>query len=215
MFLLGRMDSVHQKQPRHFARLLALLLLNALLATGLSGCGGVNRSARVEPVTASTPVVLGPGDVVRISFTTAPEMNQAQKIRADGKVTLPGLGQITAAGKTLAQFEAELKRLYAPQMTNTDVLVTLDSSQIEVYVSGSVKSPGKLVFDRPTTILQAIMQAGGPNPFGNLRSIHLIRINNGVERTQLVDLRPTLAGRTTHAFYVKNGDIIQVPQSAF
>jgi polysaccharide biosynthesis/export protein len=215
MFLLGRMHSVLEKPQRHLGRSLATFLLVALLAAALSSCGGVSRSARVEAVTASTPVVLGPGDVVRITFTTAPEMNQAQKIRADGKVSLPGVGQVTAAGKTLSQLETELKRLYAPQMTNTDVLVTLDSAQIEVYVSGSVKSPGKLTFDRPTTVLQAIMQAGGPNPFGNLRSVHLIRITNGVERTQLVDLRPTLSGRTTQAFYVKNGDIIQVPQSPF
>ncbi|MFL6414205.1 MAG: polysaccharide biosynthesis/export family protein [Bryobacteraceae bacterium] len=192
------------------------LALLAILGFILSACGGgVSRSARVEPVTATTPVVLGPGDSVRVLFTTAPDMNQAQKIRADGKISLVGIGQITAAGKTLSQLETELKRVYAPQMNNTDVLVSLDSAAIEVYVSGSVKSPGKLSFDRPTTLLQAIMQAGGPSPFGNLRSVHLIRITNGVERTQLVDLRPTLAGRTTNAFYVKNGDIIQVPQSPF
>ena len=159
--------------------------------------------------------MLGPGDVIRISFTTAPEMNQAQKIRADGKVSLPAVGQVTAAGKTLAQLESELKRLYSGQITNTDVLVTLDSSQIEVYMSGAVRSPGKLVFDRPTTILQAIMQAGGPNPFGNMRSVRLIRLTNGVQRMQVLDLRPTLLGETTKAFYVKNGDIIQIPQSAF
>ncbi len=197
-----------------FCNVLApLLVLSAALL--VSGCATVSRSARVEPVGPSTPVVLGPGDSIRISFTTAPEMNTAQKIRADGKVSLPAVGQVTASGKTLSQLENELKRLYAPQLTNTDVLVTLDNAAIEVYISGSVRSPGKLAFDRPTTILQAIMQAGGPNPFGNLRSIHLIRITNGVEKTQLVDLRPTLAGETTRAFYVRNGDIIQVPQSPF
>lgn len=198
-----------------FFRLLGCFLLVALVALAMTSCTSVSRSARVESVNASTPVVLGPGDVVRISFTTAPEMNQTQKIRSDGKISLPAVGQVKASGITLSQLETMLKRLYAPQLTNTDVLVTLDSAAIEVFVSGSVKSPGKLAFDRPTTILQAIMQAGGPNPFGNLRSVHLIRINNGVESTQLVDLRPTLAGKTTKAFYVKNGDIIQVPQSAF
>ena len=191
----------------------AVLVLAAAFA--LSSCAGPSRTARVDQVATTTPVVLGPGDVIRISFTTAPEMNQAQKIRADGKVSLPAVGQVTAAGKTLAQLESELKRLYSGQITNTDVLVTLDSSQIEVYMSGAVRSPGKLVFDRPTTILQAIMQAGGPNPFGNMRSVRLIRLTNGVQRMQVLDLRPTLLGETTKAFYVKNGDIIQIPQSAF
>lgn len=191
----------------------AVIALAAVFA--LSSCAGPSRTAMVDQVATTTPVVLGPGDVIRISFTTAPEMNQGQKIRADGKVSLPAVGQVTAAGKTLAQLESELKRLYSGQITNTDVLVTLDSSAIEVYMSGAVRSPGKLVFDRPTTILQAIMQAGGPNPFGNMRSVRLIRLTNGVQRMQVLDLRPTLVGETTKAFYVKNGDIIQIPQSAF
>jgi polysaccharide export outer membrane protein len=191
---------------------IALLFVTA---TALTGCGGVTRTARVEPVTMTSPVIIGPGDVIRINFNGAPEMSQSLKIRADGKVTLPVIGPTYVANRTLPQLESELKRLYSSQLANSDIVVTLESGSIEVYIAGSVRSPGKLAFDRPTTMLQAIMQAGGPTPFGNLRSVHLIRITNGIERTQLVDLRPTLAGRTTKAFYVKNGDIIQVPQSAF
>jgi len=142
-------------------------------------------------------------------------MNQAQKIRADGKVSLPQIGEVTASGRTLNQFQNELKAMYKSQLKNTDVVVTLDSAVIEIYVAGAVRSPGKMAFDRPTTILQAIMQAGGGSPFANLRRVQVIRISNSVERTQVLDLRPTLAGRTTRAFYVKNGDIIQVPASAF
>ncbi len=210
------MDAGNQRARRAgFFRKLGSWTFLVLALFALGGCSSVSRSARVEEVNTSTPVVLGPGDVVRISFTTAPELNLAQKIRSDGKISLPAVGQVKASGRSLSQLENELKKLYAPQLTNTDVLVTLDSAAIEVFISGAVKSPGKLAFDRPTSVLQAIMQAGGPTPFGNMRSIHLIRIANGVERTQLVDLRPTLAGRTTNAFYVKNGDIIQVPQSAF
>jgi len=190
-----------------------LCLLSLVIA--LCGCQSSPRLGPVEQVGTSTPVSLGPGDVVRISFTTAPELNQAQKIRADGKISLPQVGEVKAAGKTLGQFQSELMAIYRPQLTNTDVLVTLDSGATEVYMSGSVRSPGKLVFDRPTTVLQAIMQAGGPNQFGNLGKVRLIRIANGIQRTQMLDLRPTLAGETTRAYYVKNGDIISVPQSAF
>jgi polysaccharide export outer membrane protein len=194
----------------------ARLLLLVAAAFALSSCaGGPSRTATVDQVGTTTPVVLSPGDVIRISFTTAPEMNQAQKIRADGKVSLPAVGQVTAAGKTLAQLESELKRLYSSQITNTDVLLTLDSAVIEVYMAGAVRSPGKQVFDRPTTLLQAIMQAGGPNAFANMKSVRVIRLTSGVQRMQLVDLRPTLAGEPTRPFYVKNGDIVQVPQSAF
>lgn len=191
----------------------ALVLLSALALcsceTPPSGPGFA------EGVVASTPVVLGPGDVVRLSFTTAPELNQSQKIRADGKLSLPQVGEITAAGRTPLAFQNELKTLYKSQLKNTDVVVMLETGTTEVYVSGSVGSPQKMTFDRPTTVLQAIMQAGGPNQFGNMRSVRLIRITNGVQRTQILDLKPTLSGVTTRAYYVKNGDIISVPQSAF
>jgi polysaccharide export outer membrane protein len=160
-------------------------------------------------------VILSAGDVVRISFTAAPDFNQTQKIRSDGRISLPQVGEVTAAGKTLARFQNDLKALYSEQIKNTDVVVTLDSAVTQIYLSGSVRSPGKLTFERPTTVLQAIMEAGGINQFGNLRKVHLIRTTNGVQRTQVLDLKPALLGATTKAFYVKNGDIVQVPQTAF
>lgn len=216
MLLLIAMNMLRETKRRRIGTTLVVRCALLVLATvALIGCGGVSRSARVEPVTATTPVMLSPGDVIRISFINTPEMNQAQKIRADGTITLPGLGAVRVSGKTLTQLEAYLKQLYSKQVNDTELIVTLDSAAIECFVVGSVRSPGKLAFDRATTILQAIMQAGGPNPFGNLRSVHVIRMSNGVEQTQLVDLRPTLAGRPTKPFYVKNGDIIQVPQSPF
>ena len=185
----------------------------ALLA--LCSCETASPTARVDQVGATTPVVLTAGDVIRITFTTAPDYNQSQRIRSDGKVSLPQVGEVVAAGKTLAQFESQLKAVYRDQIKDTDVIVTLDSAVILINVTGAVRSPGPLTFDRPMTILQAIMQAGGPNQFGNLGHVHLIRTTNGVHRTQLVDLRPALAGEPTTAMYVKNGDIIQVPQSPF
>lgn len=191
---------------------IAFVLLGCV---ALCGCGTVSREASNEQVMPSTPVVLSPGDVVRITFTTAPELNQTQKIRSDGKLSLPNVGEVTASGRTPLTFQAELERLYKSQLKNTDVIVALESAAIEVYLSGSVRSPGKLSFDRPTTILQAIMQAGGPDQFGNLRRVHLIRMTNGIQRTQILNLKPTLSGETTRPFYVKNGDIISVPQTAF
>ncbi len=193
----------------------ACVLLLCLLAMLSAGCAGPVGTTTMEQGTASTPVVLGPGDVVRLIFTAAPDYNQVQKIRTDGRLSLPQLGEVTAAGKTLAQFQADVRSLYKNEIKNTDVLVTLESSVTQIYVSGAVRSPGKLSFERPTTILQAIMEAGGANQFGNLRRVHLIRTSSGVQRTQVLDLRAALAGETTKAFYVRNGDIIQVPQSPF
>jgi polysaccharide export outer membrane protein len=162
-----------------------------------------------------TRVTLASGDVIKLIFSGAPELNQSQKIRADGKISLPNVGEVTAAGKTLSQFQSELVALYRAQLRNSDVLVTLESGATRVYMAGAVAKPGPLVLDRPTTVLQAIMQAGGPNQFGNMRRVQIIRLVNGREQTQVLDLQPTLAGHTTQPFYVRDGDVISIGQKAF
>ena len=184
----------------------------------LLGCGGCRTSSEAllpgQPG-ATTPVRLSPGDVIKLTFPGASELNQAQKIRTDGKVSLPVVGEVTAAGKTLVDFQNELVTLYKPQLRNSDVLVTLESGVVTVVVSGYVGHPGKFSFDRPTTIFQAIMEAGGATEYGNLRNVRLIRVTNGEQQTQVVNLSPTLGGKKTRAFFVKDGDVIYVPQSLF
>ena len=193
--------------------------VEALAAGIMLLCGGCQTAGHApvlpEQPTAKTPVNLSPGDVVKLTFPAAPDFNQIQKIRADGKISLPLIGEVTAAGKTLSQFQNELISLYRPQLRNSDVVVTLESGVGQVVVSGSVTKPAKLTFERPTTVFQAIMEAGGVNEFGTLRRVHLIRIVHGEELTQVLDLRPTLAGKATNPLYVRDGDVIYVPQSMF
>lgn len=160
-------------------------------------------------------VTLAPGDVVKVTFSGVAELNQSQKIRADGRLNLPQVGEVVAAGKTLAQLQGELTALYRPLLQDSDVLITLESGMTRIFLSGAINKPGPMILDRPTTLLQAIMQAGGPNQFGNLGRVQIIRLVNGQERSMVVDLRPTMAGHATRPFYVRDGDIISIPQKAF
>jgi polysaccharide biosynthesis/export protein len=190
-------------------------LLAALLLFLGTGCQTPIGTPLPEQPTAKTAVNLSPGDVVKLSFTGAADLNQSQKIRSDGKLSLPLIGEVTAAGKTVLDFQNELIRLYKPQLRNSDIVVTIESGIVQVVVSGAVARPAKLSFDRPTTLFQAIMEAGGVNDYGTLRKVHLIRIVNGEQLTQVVDLRDALRGKTTSVLYVRDGDVIYVPQSAF
>jgi protein involved in polysaccharide export with SLBB domain len=181
-----------------------------------TGCQtSIDKAPLPQQPTAKTPVTLSPGDVVKISFTGAPDLNQSQKVRADGKVSLPLVGEVTAAGKTVLDFQNDLTRLYKSQLRNNEIVVTLESGIVQVVVSGAVSKPTKLTFDRPTTVFQAIMEAGGVNEYGTLRKVQLIRTIGGEQRTQVLDLRPALSGKTTSVLYVKDGDIIYVPQTPF
>jgi len=160
-------------------------------------------------------VTLVSGDVIRITFPGAPELNQVQKIRADGKVNLPVIGEVEVAGKTIPGLQTDLSDRYKSELKSSTVTVTLDSSVSQVVISGAVGHAGKLTFERPTTVFQAIMESGGVTEFGTLRNVHLIRLVKGVQQTQILDLRPTISGKPTRPYYVRDGDVIYVPRTMF
>lgn len=202
-----------EETSKGFRRIFYLSLL--LFCVSLSSCQTAPARPAAERVGTSMPVSLSAGDVVKLIFPGNPELDQSQKIQTDGRINLPMIGQVQAAGRSVASLQAELSGRYAPQLENTEVVVSLDSAVIPVVISGAVEKPGKLFFDRPTTVFQAIMEAGGVNEFGNLKNVHLIRTANGREVTQTLDLRSTLQGTTTQSVYVRNGDIIYVPERMF
>ena len=191
-------------------------IVGAMAALLVLLCAGCQNTATLpKQLTVQMPGVLAVGDVLKLSFSGAPELNQSQRIRSDGKVSLPQIGQVEAAGKKLGEFQDELSRMYKSKLTNTEVVVALESSAIPVYVAGAVNHPGKIVLDRPMTVLEAIMEAGGPSNLGNLKKVIVIRNANGRHYTQTFDLSPPLRGQATGAFYLRPYDMINVPERFF
>ncbi len=162
-----------------------------------------------------TAVRLSPGDSVKVTFAEESDLDQTQKIRRDGKVSLPLIGELTAAGKRLMDLQREIISRYEGKLDNPEVLVTLESGTATVIVSGFANKPGKVDFDRPKTVYQAIMDAGGVSDYGSLRNIHLTRVINGEQRTETINLRPTVHGETTKPEYVQDGDVIYISRSWF
>ena len=197
-----------------FGLRLGLVSCATLVSLACASCQHSGTALPDQP-TASTAVKLSAGDVIKVSFPGAPDLTQTQKIRADGKVNLPLVGEATASRKTLSDFQSELIRLYKSQLRNNDVVVTLESGTVNVVVSGYVSKPGKISFDRPTTVFQAIMEAGGATQYGNIGNVRLIRTVNGQQNTQVINLKSALRGQSADVTYVKDGDVIYVPQSLF
>src|SRR5438045_7572672 len=132
---------------------IVLCSLTTWLCTGCqSGASSTNLASQAAP---PARVTLAAGDVIKLTFTGAPELNQSQKIRADGKVSLPLVGEVDAAGKTLVALQNDISQLYKSQLKNSDVVVTLESAPASVVISGAVAKPQRLSFDKPTTVLQA------------------------------------------------------------
>ena len=168
-----------------------------------------------NPPGPNTAVRLSPGDVIKLSFAEESDLDQVQKIRRDGMVSLPFLGEVKAAGRRVIDFQHELVRRYNNDLENPEVLVILENSSPTVTVAGFVTYPGKVTFDRPTTVYQAIMQAGGVTDYGSLSNIHLTRIINGVQHTERINLRPNIRGTPTQPEYVQDGDVIYIARSLF
>jgi polysaccharide export outer membrane protein len=192
-----------------------IAILTFLALAGVGCQTEVNSTTFSGQAEVPQHVILASGDVVKLTFSAAPELNQAQKIRVDGKLSLPLIGEVDASGKTVGQLQSDLIQLYKPQLKTPEVTVSLEGSVTAVTVSGAVFKPSTIVFERPTTIFQAIMQAGGPSEFGNLGHVRLVRTVNGVTKSQVFDLHRMLKGAETKPFYVRDGDIIFVPQSTF
>jgi polysaccharide export outer membrane protein len=201
---------------RYLINFLPSLTIAACITWLCSGCGnGTGGAVLASQAAPPTRVTLAPGDTIRLTFSGASELNQAQKIRADGKLSLPLIGEFDAAGKTVVALQTDLTQAYKSQLKNSEVLVTLENAPATVVISGAVAKPDKMAFDKPTTVFQAIMQAGGATAFGNMKAVRLIRTVKGVQQSQVMDLTPVLRGQPAQPFYVRDGDVIYVPQTMF
>jgi polysaccharide biosynthesis/export protein len=153
------------------------------------------------------------GDVVKISFPGTPSLDTTQQIRRDGKITLSLTGEVQAAGYTPAQLEKKISDLCASQLVSKEVSVSVVSSTYPVYVSGAVLHPGKVTTDRPITVLQAIMEAGGFNDSANLKAVLVVRQEGGKARNYTVNVKAQLTGKGSDTFYLKPSDSVYVPEN--
>ena len=222
LHLLGRK---HAGMPSSLAIMIHLLLLIALLAL-VAGCqqpkplcadlsppeamGEVSSNA-TNPATR-----LREGDVVKITFEGDTNLTTVAKLQLDGLINAPLVGDVKAVGRTVLELQAELMQRYKPFLKINEITVTMVSSAVSVYVSGAVLRPGRIPMDRPLTVLDAIMEAGG---FDHTRAkpsaVTVLRIENGRQQHFDLNLKRVLRGEDPTPFYLKPFDIIHVPEKTF
>ena len=171
--------------------------------------------SEVKEQTTAPPetITLREGDVLRISFPGSPSLDTTQQIRRDGKITLPLVGEVQAAGMIIETLQQNLVKLYAPQLSTKEVTVTVASSSFPVFVTGSVIRPGKIMSDHPITALDAIMEAGGFDyTKANLKAVRVIRHEKDRVENYTLNLKLVLEGKAHKSFYLKPSDIVFVPE---
>lgn len=165
------------------------------------------------PTPPSAIMALREGDTVKIAFTAAPHLDTVQQIRRDGKIELPLVGEVVAAGKTPSELEKQVIQLYAPQLNSKEITVSLESASFPVFVTGCVVKPGKVLSDHPITALEAVMEAGGFDySKANLKSVRIIRREGDQVKHFTLNLKAVMNGDENTAFALKPSDIVYVPE---
>ncbi|WP_439477637.1 polysaccharide biosynthesis/export family protein [Brevundimonas sp.] len=155
--------------------------------------------------------VLYPGDEIEIATPTAVELTRTQRIGPDGRISLPLVGQIMAADRTIAEVERDASDAFASQLRRPVVEITLKTAgPIRVWVGGEVRTPGMIEMNGDLDAYQAVIQAGDFLPTARQGEVALIRRGpGGVRMMRAVDLRP----RRGEIIALRRGDIIFVPRS--
>src|ERR1700688_157707 len=161
---------------------------------------------------ASSDYVIGADDVLRISVWKEPELSEQLPVRPDGKISMPLLNDIPAAGLTpLALKDSiteKLKKYIAdPRVT---VVVTAMNSQ-RIFVTGEVLHSGPITLLPQMTVLQALSQAGFTQ-FANLKAIYILRTQNGKQQKLPFNYKEVVKGNHPEQnIFLKPGDTVVVP----
>ena len=120
--------------------------------------------------------VLYPGDEIEIATPTASELTRTQRIGPDGRISLPLVGQIMAADRTIAEVERDASDAFASQLRRPVVEITLKTAgPIRVWVAGEVRTPGVVEMNGDLDAYQAVIQAGDFLPTAKQGEVALIR----------------------------------------
>ncbi len=164
------------------------------------------------PATATVPpdYRLNVGDVVSISLAGSVEGSTERTIDANGNIFLPAVGQIHLAGVRSGDLGDVLDRAIGTQYRNFRYGVRVAELRgIRVYVTGFARSPGAFSVGSLSTVANAILQAGGPNPNGSMRSVKLIRNGQEVADFDLYEL--LLGGSRVNDAVLQNEDVLFIP----
>jgi polysaccharide export outer membrane protein len=137
-------------------------------------------------VKADESYVIGPADVLAINVWKEAEISRSIPVRSDGRISLPLIGEVQAAGRTPRQLQEELARKLTSFISEPDVTVIVQEIHSQKFnVLGQVGKPGTFLLTDSTTVLDAIALAGGFRDFAKQKAIYVLRQNADGTQTRL------------------------------
>lgn len=173
----------------------------------------LKKQSQSEWIHISEGYVIGPEDVLYIHVWKEDALSRTVPVRMDGKISLPLIDDIQAAGLTARQLKGMLTQKLKEFVENPNVsVIVMEANSFKVYVSGQVRSPGVYRLRSETSILQMIPMAGGFTDWANQKKILIIRKENGKEKRITVNYKKIVEGEDQNLnILLKPGDTIIVP----
>ena len=174
----------------------------------------LETTADAKPVSTGAPVdpkayIIGAEDVISIRVWREPENSGLFVVRPDGRVSVPLIGEIQAAGLTPEKLSASIAEGLQKVMVHPEVTVGVEKvNSKKYYIQGEVNKPGSYALVIDTTVLEALVNAGGFKDFANTKKIVILR---GAERLKFNYHEVTKGKNMEQNILVKPGDQIIVP----
>lgn len=186
------------------------IVSSILLVTMILPLVPVGASAQQQGI----EYVIGPGDVLRVAVWRHADLDRDVTVKSNGMITLPPVGELTAAGLTPSELSREIvQRLrdYTREATQVTVSVEQFNSRA-VYLTGQITAPGRYSFEAIPDILQLLSSAGGALPSADLSQVSILRPSIGGPELISVDLGAYMRGETTQPLpALMPGDTIEIP----
>ena len=194
------------------ARFSSICAVLAPLVTIAAGCATSHPAPPPAPEVAS--YALEPGDLLAIHVFGAEELDQEMTVRPDGKVAFSPLGEVDAAGKTLAELDAAITSGLEQDFSAPEVTVFVRKFvNWNVYVGGEVERPGIIPLLGPLTSVMAVVQSGGFLDTAQTSNVVVLRKNEaGGADVLKIDAREVLKGAQPD-LRLAPYDVVYVPRS--
>lgn len=172
-------------------------------------------SGRVASSAPSLPAdyVIGPEDVVGVVFWRDQDMTGDVTVRPDGMVTLPLLGDISAAGLTPDVLRDQIQKAAAKYVQDPTVtIVVRQINSRKVFITGEVRTPGAYPLTAPRNVMQLIALAGGLNEYADAKNITVTRTDHGRQLSFKFNYKDIVNGKKLEQnILLKPGDTVVVP----
>ena len=171
------------------------------------------QSQAAVPADSAT-YIIGSEDVLYIHVWKEEHLSKTVPVRMDGKISLPLIDEIQAAGLTPLQLKELLVQRLKEFLDNPSIsVIVMETNSFKVFVSGEVKTPGVYRLRSETSLLQIIAMAGGFTDWANRKKILVIRKENGEEKRITVNYKKIVNGDDPKSnILLKAGDTIIVPE---